>query len=148
MFLEFTFHYASTLSDRDRSHSCLDWPFTFHYASTLSWWRGCTVRLLLIYIPLCFYFIGQALRIRKRFIFIYIPLCFYFIRTDSRCLKFPLKYLHSTMLLLYHTPQKLPSISFFNLHSTMLLLYQRPSSKNLGSTESFTFHYASTLSTA
>ena len=54
-------------------------------------------------------------------------------------------HLHSTMLLLY--PDGGTSIARFtlDLHSTMLLLYRR-SNRTPWNTESFTFHYASTLS--
>ena len=101
--LVFTFHYASTLSltifrHREQTlhlHSTMlllyqrrtvsdhIWPlFTFHYASTLS--NSCLggmIFLMLIYIPLCFYFICAG------------NLRFFCSNID----------LHSTMLLLYLT---------------------------------------------
>ena len=100
---------------------------------------------VLIYIPLCFYFISLALHIAhvaypylhstmllliktgrcrtgKR-IFIYIPLCFYFIRPPAQWHKSSLSHLHSTMLLLY-----------------------RKRGCGADPVPEFTFHYASTLS--
>ena len=99
--LEFTFHYASTLSVLQASLLRGTFPFTFHYASTLSLCIFPVSRVFLIYIPLCFYFISSS-RMRwelmTEFTFhyastlstfcdpsqscatsIYIPLCFYFI---------------------------------------------------------------------
>ena len=74
--------------------------FTFHYASTLSPFSAQQRRLMHIYIPLCFYFIKNCLKLTMN-------------ETD----------LHSTMLLLYlfcHLPSSFLRI---DLHSTMLLLY-------------------------
>ena len=81
----FTFHYASTLSRRpgyrNRKIGAL---FTFHYASTLSlFWRISFSLRAWIYIPLCFYFIGTNALPADYPIEIYIPLCFYFI--SARC---------------------------------------------------------------
>ena len=57
-----------------------------------------------------------------RYILIYIPLCFYFIWTITTC-RSTLTYLHSTMLLLYLFRGSGPLTLCKNLHSTMLLLY-------------------------
>ena len=101
---EFTFHYASTLSKHGEALKHFEIPFTFHYASTLyqTGPRGnrkrrnlhSTMLLLylveaspddhfvLIYIPLCFYFILARQSLQRWQKHIYIPLCFYFIRTS------------------------------------------------------------------
>ena len=99
---KFTFHYASTLSVFHHVLNPAESLFTFHYASTLSLsvWIVSS-QSSSIYIPLCFYFIGNTAvpsRIFPSFTFhyastlsglialmspnperIYIPLCFYFI---------------------------------------------------------------------
>ena len=120
--------------------------FTFHYASTLSWRMSFTLPSVLIYIPLCFYFITAchvAAVPGHKFTFhyastlsrqrhcksftdlsIYIPLCFYFIQKALIEVMYSFKNLHSTMLLLY------PSVP---LLATLAKI-------------TFTFHYASTLS--
>ena len=82
------------------------------------------IQVVIIYIPLCFYFIVVAAVSFRPVIFIYIPLCFYFIE--------------------YHPADLLFHLS--DLHSTMLLLYQSLLYSSLFSFTSFTFHYASTLS--
>ena len=147
-----------------------DIVFTFHYASTLSVSAGSnTLWSITIYIPLCFYFIllsgsvsapacpylhstmlllyrhhpwkyrsavysftfhyastlsaGPPPKIRPSS-FIYIPLCFYFIHfrtSPSRSIR----YLHSTMLLLYRRNHANDRGEWKHLHSTMLLLYPR-----------------------
>ena len=57
------------------------------------------------------------------------------------------KNLHSTMLLLYLIHYHGFDDYFLNLHSTMLLLYLIADMKAMGG-QVFTFHYASTLSSA
>ena len=146
VWIEFTFHYASTLSSRAYTATKYLSKFTFHYASTLSKVRNMrTLRfidlhstmLLLylsadrtgrcvwwIYIPLCFYFINR--RGHRRWItnIIYIPLCFYFIgayRGGVRdfCSEFTFHYA-STL-----SAADLKNLIWLkNLHSTMLLLYR------------------------
>ena len=54
---KFTFHYASTLSLSVADAIALERKFTFHYASTLSSMLQQNRQKILIYIPLCFYFI-------------------------------------------------------------------------------------------
>ena len=125
---------------------CLFRRFTFHYASTLSrWWRGCTVRLLLIYIPLCFYFIGKGGTSMTGDMDLHSTMLLLYRRRGSYLCRH-IRHLHSTMLLLYQTTTTLsvgtmiiyiPLCFYFistaeyqisrlmqNLHSTMLLLYQ------------------------
>ena len=141
----FTFHYASTLSGGSRN-SLSD---RTHLHSTMLLLYRFTTRddglNTIIYIPLCFYFISAAFLVevsdlylhstmlllypKNRFLFmdinlIYIPLCFYFIR-------YPLSFVRSDVY----------------LHSTMLLLYLK-SCDHFGDYIKFTFHYASTLSSA
>ena len=75
--------------------------FTFHYASTLSPQVLICKDQLLIYIPLCFYFIYFRSSIT---------------RSHSN--------LHSTMLLLYRGCRRSLQGLRLHLHSTMLLLYR------------------------
>ena len=100
---------------------------------------------VLIYIPLCFYFIqhtGQPSLVNADLHstmlllylhrvcmtvddhIIYIPLCFYFILRPHPRTAGSIPYLHSTMLLLYLGRKTCVSCIASNLHSTMLLLYQ------------------------
>ena len=70
----FTFHYASTLSESAEKNMNTMLIFTFHYASTLSVYNWIKTRSILIYIPLCFYFIRpERLRclMRSQFTFHY-----------------------------------------------------------------------------
>ena len=125
--------------------------------------RGC---YKLIYIPLCFYFIGKRpssatglpnlhstmlllyrlfLRLSVSGISIYIPLCFYFIDVHTdRALSHYIIYIP---LCFYFIRACRISCYLYreNLHSTMLLLYQNANAKYKGFS-AFTFHYASTLS--
>ena len=119
--------------------------FTFHYASTLSNLKSKAELTKQIYIPLCFYFIGDRTEIY----------------TDDVC------HLHSIMLLLYQrvwAKKAYPA----DLHSIMLLLYREVPPINRDDLDiyiplcfyfihcrrkrkdriqmTFTFHYASTLS--
>ena len=58
LYIKFTFHYASTLSDDAFNQVKQMMKFTFHYASTLSQMSSTQLPLTQsIYIPLCFYFI-------------------------------------------------------------------------------------------
>ena len=120
--------------------------FTFHYASTLSERAGCTktdiqnlhsTMLLLylsliqpehllrkIYIPLCFYFIGFSALFFFLKILIYIPLCFYFI-ADA------VDYANGKQQFTFHYASTLSNLPAELSHH----IYR------------FTFHYASTLST-
>ena len=101
--------------------------FTFHYASTLS---------------------STGRRRRSCGNRIYIPLCFYFITTRTHSQKASWSNLHSTMLLLYQTPVGFTPFVSMYLHSTMLLLYHVVLAPCAFSANIFTFHYASTLSSA
>ena len=142
---QFTFHYASTLSEfalfifillffiyiplcfyfihaasGDNKYS---YWFTFHYASTLSVKRKKRLTEEKIYIPLCFYFIVLLLYLWTRHIRIYIPLCFYFIVDTPR--------VNSRRFFIY-IPLCFYFISSINLNRWGIKI--------------FTFHYASTLS--
>ena len=122
----FTFHYASTLSPmsmviiRPQCH--------LHSTMLLLYQREIAVHVdgVIIYIPLCFYFIlvrtTQCGDIRNNLhstmlllypassarldavYNIYIPLCFYFILVWCKCQRISCSDLHSTMLLLYRVP--------------------------------------------
>ena len=125
-----------------------------------------TVSFILIYIPLCFYFISKALNLStSQNIF-----TFHYASTLSRFqhfLRWRHNNLHSTMLLLYPFLVGVSLLVFLHLHSTMLLLYRmsarvaNTTGRYLHSTMlllypfhfwllchhcGFTFHYASTLS--
>ena len=124
-----------------------------------------TNTLYVIYIPLCFYFIGTGSWRLFRGFSIYIPLCFYFIPAQSASL-YSLPNLHSTMLLLYKGFGIFSYDFIRHLHSTMLLLYGDTGVVckidhfiyiplcfyfilffllACGGWNKFTFHYASTL---
>ena len=79
----FTFHYASTLSGSSPPASSPN-P-DLH--STMLLLYPCATRLpssmRIIYIPLCFYFIGRGDHQRPGRRHIYIPLCFYFIQKSE-----------------------------------------------------------------
>ena len=78
--IPFTFHYASTLSERAGKPGLNVILFTFHYASTLSQQAAARFNIPApIYIPLCFYFIDCSSGSKSSLSSIYIPLCFYFI---------------------------------------------------------------------
>ena len=78
---------------------------------------------ILIYIPLCFYFIVLLMHCSFAHLFIYIPLCFYFISGQKKGGDHGYKNLHSTMLLLYLFWIVWNVPLGRHLHSTMLLLY-------------------------
>ena len=168
---------------------CIWCQFTFHYASTLSTLM-CTVSGGIVYLHSTMLLLYRLNRHHiKEVIIIYIPLCFYFIALPRSYRHRDHPNLHSTMLLLYHDRTAVLNVKKHNLHSTMLLLYQiaqmqiqaqvqdlhstmlllypcprtsLPSSNqdlhstmlllypiqwsSLGGTNLFTFHYASTLS--
>ena len=153
-------------SPADRIHDHLS-EFTFHYASTLSNTDATAVRkitdlhstMLLLYRP------GWSDPWPS--IWIYIPLCFYFILTAKDQRDIQQIHLHSTMLLLYPISSPPQPAGRSYLHSTMLLLYRtRPgrawserriyiplcfyfiAKQQATRIEDalFTFHYASTLS--
>ena len=84
-----------------------------------------------------------ATNVAEKYI-IYIPLCFYFIGKSTRKNE-QKRDLHSTMLLLYRSSVLGIQSRKGNLHSTMLLLY-REKQQDTALFQSFTFHYASTLS--
>ena len=124
--IEFTFHYASTLSIKNDGVGFAYSKFTFHYASTLSnhhWYLFDAAGYNLHSTMLLLYPIRRGLCGRG---------CASFTFHYASTLSFPAGrsklhnvYLHSTMLLLYPTLQ--PHLN--KSHCT------------------FTFHYASTLST-
>ena len=91
---EFTFHYASTLSEQavydEKKKNNLHSTMLLLYRRRIE--RRCFQNN--IYIPLCFYFIGNGTRRATKKDVIYIPLCFYFIVLDSlEQLKFNLIYI-------------------------------------------------------
>ena len=99
------------------------YTFTFHYASTLSSWKSSFASFCIIYIPLCFYFIGRGDTDRPRRIQIYIPLCFYFIDKADMGL-----YQES------------------GIYIPLCFYFIRDWDWSTAFTAKFTFHYASTLS--
>ena len=128
---------------------------------------GLTVASIIIYIPLCFYFIFQACIISEvindnlhstmlllyllhyllinLFKIIYIPLCFYFIGVTSMCISGS-SCIYIPLCFYFIHREKDRGVLFHNLHSTMLLLYPLLSFHILPYLCTFTFHYASTLS--
>ena len=120
----------------------LKWKFTFHYASTLSGMFPKQNQPVIIYIPLCFYFICVKREFGiydDEFTFhyastlsahpsgcpkidkIYIPLCFYFIQAPLSSVACQVSNLHSTMLLLYQIP--FPTSPAFSLIYIPLCFY-------------------------
>ena len=121
---QFTFHYASTLSDHFQQKPIYDNTFTFHYASTLSKRRP-----------------PPATVIEP----IYIPLCFYFILFDSCSTSFLMIYLHSIMLLLYLTVWSLMRLEL-QIYIPLCFYFISIEEFHFSEESLFTFHYASTLS--
>ena len=142
--IEFTFHYASTLSGIRKCIILSMDRFTFHYASTLSRYAKLIYPQCKIYIPLCFYFINivsaqsagvylftfhyaSTLSIGSIvtiiFCIIYIPLCFYFIAGNALdSVKDFLFTFHYASTLSASAPGVEYCIILY-LHYTMLLLY-------------------------
>ena len=142
----FTFHYASTLSNRFPRH----YAGAVHLHSTmllLYLWISPVSRFQkFIYIPLCFYFIRNDWKWIAHCSLIYIPLCFYFIRVkeaglSSRAIKFTFHYASTLSpdppCLMY--PQSSFTFHYASTLSDIDTLFEICSI-------SFTFHYASTLS--
>ena len=129
-----------------RKSLCLVFTFTFHYASTLSQTQESqTAPYLYIYIPLCFYFIQTRRPFQKALSFIYIPLCFYFINYGQIPIWHWQTNLHSIMLLLYlwQTRGRNP-ICYIYIPLCFYFIGCRKT--ELCTADTFTFHYASTLS--
>ena len=99
-------------------------PFTFHYASTLSLTLLCVSLCIVIYIPLCFYFIGA----RGAWMRTLITFTFHYASTLS------IESYWSLIILNEFT---------FHYASTLSKTFSSQKISNL----IFTFHYASTLST-
>ena len=120
--------------------------FTFHYASTLSVTGWNLVFIYRIYIPLCFYFIGISFSNTRPCLHLHSTMLLLY-RIDVSNWQAGINHLHSTMLLLYpahrcHLPgnphtiyvplcfyfiQDISAVKTDNpeyLHSTMLLLYR------------------------
>ena len=79
---KFTFHYASTLS---RYHRWIRWSVPDLHSIMLllyQWFPVTSSYIVIIYIPLCFYFIWLASPCSTGWFQIYIPLCFYFIMPE------------------------------------------------------------------
>ena len=96
-------------------------PLCFYFILTRA---DIPLRSLLIYIPLCFYFIGSAPGYHDACLLIYIPLCFYFILVDAT-----IEYIHSIFTFHYASTLSGRWCSIvrrhkLHLHSTMLLLYR------------------------
>ena len=76
-----------------------------------------------IYIPLCFYFIGESVRVYLVLVHIYIPLCFYFIQEINR-----------------------PLVQSIRIYIPLCFYFIGSGLTQLRQQSRFTFHYASTLS--
>ena len=141
----FTFHYASTLSQPVGRHPGRETPFTFHYASTLSGSHG---RLLAFQGIFTFHYASTLSRMpcryrrgRKEFTFHYAstlsPGCSIAVTGVSN--------LHSTMLLLYRRSGRTGCcIRFIYIPLCFYFISRFAGNSDAGDT--FTFHYASTLS--
>ncbi len=100
-----------------------------------------------LYIPLCFYYIGTSVRNPLSFSNLYIPLCFYYITRQQKGQQRYILSLHSTMLLLYPICLKIWRMSnTFTFHYASTI--SPPYRCNTLSNPCFTFHYASTISKA
>ena len=98
--------------------------FTFHYASTISEFADSFMGvLILIYIPLCFYYINCSHVCYVVNEFIYIPLCFYYIQTG-----------------------KIGKVVLVSIYIPLCFYYIHVWSSVWAYNVKFTFHYASTIS--
>ena len=98
-----------------------------------------------LYIPLCFYYIGTSVRNPLSFSNLYIPLCFYYITRQQKGQQRYILSLHSTMLLLYPICLKIWTMSnTFTFHYASTI--SKADSAQKKASASFTFHYASTIS--
>ena len=164
----FTFHYASTLSKMPRLICCITTaiyiPLCFYFIPKISIKR---IAQLYLHSTMLLLYRGCLRNLTALNFHIYIPLCFYFISILLLSLS-TIFYLHSTMLLLYLLRDHIIESYLPDLHSTMLLLYRIIFSsiwlcftiyiplcfyfipaRSVGDTcpqNTFTFHYASTLS--
>ena len=96
--------------------------FTFHYASTLSQREAKEAVFEQIYIPLCFYFIHKAQKHPGASVHLHSTMLLLY-RKEDRKRALQEADLHSTMLLLYPYFQQTHNPDNSHLHSTMLLLY-------------------------
>ena len=120
--------------------------FTFHYASTLSnFVERLLIRIILIYIPLCFYFIYSDFEDDRMSDYIYIPLCFYFIKEHPECVSDEYSFTFHYASTLSKDPHDviIPELiyiplCFYFIKDTFWFLFL--------TNRIFTFHYASTLS--
>ena len=140
----FTFHYASTLSLILHIRFNTVCVFTFHYASTLSESDDktlgiqCNLHSTMLLLYLQEHEWSNTVRI------IYIPLCFYFIGNSPPTLCTYL-HLHSTMLLLYHRILK-RRMRPFKIYIPLCFYFIVNTDSEQELRVGFTFHYASTLS--
>ena len=146
LLIQFTFHYASTLSRLTRSFGI---RYRYLHSTMLLLYRNTRQGSGLfcpIYIPLCFYFILQTVAVKAPGIEnLHSTMLLLYQGGKRGGLVIWLLNLHSTMLLLYLFPEIEIDNDLLNLHSTMLLLY-RNRYVHFASSSAFTFHYASTLS--
>ena len=118
--------------------------FTFHYASTLSGRREKGARENDIYIPLCFYFIRGSRRKKRRL----ESFTFHYASTLSAMTDMSdnaNKNLHSTMLLLYRFVKYETATSIL-IYIPLCFYFIQVGIAQVGTSQVFTFHYASTLS--
>ena len=87
----------------------------------------------IIYIPLCFYFINRSGSYKTEWYRIYIPLCFYFIHSNNvfQCFFNQFTFHYASTLSRSSQQQRYRK---FYLHSTMLLLYRLSQSAPVGLT--------------
>ena len=100
-----------------------------------------------IYIPLCFYFIGKSGRNDAESKTIYIPLCFYFIINVSVS-EIDEYFIYIPLCFYFIPPSDHIDFDVFQIYIPLCFYFICDFFSDPGRFIRFTFHYASTLSTA
>ena len=141
LYIPLCFYYIDYLYAKDKNKL----NFTFHYASTISRLSIAvglhrttlhSTMLLLYHFHVCFH---------SAMLYLYIPLCFYYILLPAGVVYTTYVTLHSTMLLLYldsYCRFRLPSV----LYIPLCFYYISTLPPAVTNNATFTFHYASTIS--
>ena len=103
-------------------------PLCFYFI--VSKWNN-SVSQFSIYIPLCFYFIASFRRIQCLMYLIYIPLCFYFIWFGTYLYSAPYSIYIPLCFYFIAYWHRHRSRIYIHLHSTMLLLYPLSCNRDL-----------------
>ena len=97
-------------------------PICFYYFDIIA----CGIQAWLsIYIPICFYYFAIIHCNRSRLNSIYIPICFYYFQSILTFWQGNYSDLHSNMFLLFLTQTETCRHSMQNLHSNMFLLFRK-----------------------